>query len=73
MLEFVINAKQAVVIIWTLISIVLALAIVLTLGFPFVMNSWQMLLGLFFGLLLVMTLPIYLLVALLQFLSKETS
>ena len=72
-LEFTVNAKQVIVIIWTLISVVLSLVLVLTYSFPY-FGSWQMSMGLFFALLLVMTLPVYILIALLQVLSKsETS
>lgn len=76
MLEFTVNAKQVIVIIWTLISIVLSLVLVITYKFPNFRDfgSWQMSMGLLFALLLVMTLPVYILIALLQVLSKsETS
>ena len=76
MLEFTINTRQLIVIIWTMISVVLSLALVLTFNLPYFpyYGSWQMLIGLFFALLLVMTLPIYIFIALLQVLSKsETS
>jgi len=75
-LEFTINTKQMIVIIWTMISVVLSLAIVLNFGFPYVLyyDSWPVLMGLFFVFLLVMTLPIYIFIAILQVLSKsETS
>jgi len=75
-LEFTVNAKQMIIIIWTLISVVLSLVLVLTYSLPYFpyFGSWQMLIGLFFTLLLVMTLPVYILIALLQVLSKsETS
>jgi len=76
MLEFTINAKQLIVIIWTMISVVISLAVVLTLTLPYFpyYGSWQMLIGLFFALLLVTTLPIFIFIALLQVLGKsETS
>jgi hypothetical protein len=76
MLEFTINVKQAIIIIWTLISVVLSLALVLTYSLPYFpcFGSWQMLTGLFFALLLVMTLPVYILIVLLLVPSKsETS
>jgi len=81
MLEFTVNAKQVIVILWTLIAIVLSLIVVLTIGYPYiypysgyVCTSWQLLVGLFFGLLLVISLPIYLLMVLWQALAKsETS
>ena len=76
MLEFTINTKQMIVIFWTMISIVLSLAIVLNFGFPYISYyySWPVLIGLFFAFLLVMTLPVYIFVVILQVLSKsETS
>jgi len=81
MLEFTVNVKQAIVILWTLIAIVLSLIVVLTIGYPYidpysgyVSTSWQLLVGLFFAFLLVITLPIYLLMVLWQALAKaETS
>ncbi len=81
MLEFTLNTKQAIAIIWTLIAIVLSLVIVLTIGYPYIYPysgyvsiPWQLLVGLFFGLLLIITLPIYLLMVLWQALAKsETS
>jgi len=75
-LEFTINTKQMIVIFWTMISIVLSSAIVLNFGFPYVpyYDSWPVLVGLFFVFLLVMTLPVYIFVVILQVLSKsETS
>jgi uncharacterized membrane protein len=81
MLEFTVNTKQAIAIIWTLIAIVLSLIVVLTIGYPYIYPysgyvsiPWQLLVGLFFGLLLIITLPIYLLMVLWQALAKsETS
>jgi vacuolar-type H+-ATPase subunit I/STV1 len=84
MLEFTVNVKQAIAFIWTLIAIVLSLIVVLTIGYPYLSYlypysgyaavPWQLLVGLFFGLLLITTLPIYLLMVLWQALAKsETS
>jgi len=80
MLEFTINTKQAIAILWMLIAIVLSLIVVLTIVEPYYRTfssyyiPWQLLVGLFFALLLVITLPIYLLMALWQALAKsETS
>jgi len=77
MLEFTINTKQAIAILWMLIAIVLSLIVVLTIDryyLGIVSTPWQLLVALFFGLLLVITLPIYLLMALWQALAKsETS
>lgn len=74
-LEFTINAKQLMAVIWTLIAIVLSLAIVFALGFPYSLGfsystPWSILVALFFGLLLVITLPMYLFLALWQVLAK---
>jgi hypothetical protein len=71
MLEFSINSKQAIAVVWTLISIATSLTVILSLGNSFQISSWQLSLGLFFALLLVMVLPAYLLIALLQVVSKE--
>ena len=78
MLEFTVNVKQGIAIIWTLIAIVLSLILVLTIGYPYIYPysgiPWQLSVGLFFGLLLVITLPIYLFLVLWQALAKaETS
>jgi hypothetical protein len=70
-LEFSINAKQAIAAVWTLISIAISLVVVLSLGFSFTFASWQLSFGLFFGLLLVMVLPAYLLIALWQIMGNE--
>lgn len=61
-----INAKQLIAVIWTFIAIALALAIVLapTSPYYFGIGPWQISLLLFFVALLVMTLPVYLLLAL---------
>jgi hypothetical protein len=81
MLEFTINAKQLIAVIWTLIAIVLSLAIVFAWPSVFsiigissstgsVSQPWPTQLALFFGLLLVIALPMYLFLALWQVLSK---
>jgi hypothetical protein len=70
-LEFSINSKQAIAGIWTLISVVISFIVVLALGYPSYYGSWQLSVGLFFALLLVMVLPAYLLIALWQILAKE--
>ena len=82
-MEVSINTKQAIAVIWTLIAIVVSLVIVLTMGLPFygVYGGlgtyygplWQWLVALFFGLLLVITLPVYLLIVLWQILSKPNT
>ena len=75
MLEFTVNVKQGIAILWTLIAIVLSLILVLTIGYiypysGYVSIPWQLSVGLFFGLLLVLTLPIYLFLVLWQALAK---
>lgn len=76
MLEFTITTKQLIASIWTLIAIVLSLIIVIAIGFPYYgiygygTSQW-ILVALFFGLLLVITLPVYLLLALWQVLAKS--
>jgi hypothetical protein len=76
-LEITINTKQAVLAIWTLIAIAVSLIIVLGMGFPFGFFGvssgppWWLLLFAFFGVLLVITLPVYLLVAVWGMLSKS--
>lgn len=72
-MEFTINAKQAIAILWTLVAIVLSLVVVITVNFPWFYGPWQLLVVLFFALLLVMTLPVYLFIALWQILSKSDS
>jgi hypothetical protein len=71
MVEISINTKQAIAILWTLFAFGLSLAVVLTLGASYYGSAWQMLVALFFGLMLVITLPVYLLLALWQITSKS--
>jgi hypothetical protein len=68
MVEITINAKQAIAMIWTLVAFGLSLAVALLVD-----NSipWYMLMAIFFGLMLVITLPVYLLLALWQITSKS--
>jgi hypothetical protein len=63
-LEITINAKQVIAIIWTVIAIALSLIIVTAMRFDISSVPWYVLVALFFGILLVITLPVYLLVAL---------
>lgn len=78
-MEITINTKQAVLAIWTLIAIAISLIIVLGMGFPFAFFGvspgppWWLLVAAFFGVLLVITLPVYLLVAAWGMLSKSES
>lgn len=67
------NLKQLLALLWTLVSMVISLIVVLSLGyFPYFVLSWQTVTILFFAVFLVMTLPIYLLIALWHILSEET-
>jgi hypothetical protein len=78
--EFSINVKQGIAVIWTIIAFVISLIIVLALGFPTYSTygsvfggPWQWLVALFFGLFLVITVPVYLLIALWHIVSKWDS
>ena len=72
MLEFTINAKQLIAVFWSLIAVVLSLVIVFYMGAFFGTSvTWPTLVALFFGLLLVITLPVYLFMAIWQVLSKS--
>lgn len=72
MVDFSINTKQAIAMIWTIVAFGISLIVVLTLGVQFFApGSWQMLVALFFALMLVITLPIYLLLALWQITSRS--
>jgi hypothetical protein len=75
--EFSINAKQGVAIIWTIIAIVIALIVVLAMGSPsfgsvegVFVAPWQWLIVLFFGLVLIITVPVYLLIVLWHIASR---
>ena len=79
-MEFSINVKQAVAVIWTIIALIMSLIIVLAIGWPtfgtvsaVFQVGWQWLIVLFFGLFLVMTVPVYLLIALWHIVSKWDS
>ena len=76
-MEFSINGKQAIAIIWTVIAFAVSLIIVLALGYPtygtygtVFGGPWQWLVALFFGLFLVITVPVYLLIALWHIVAK---
>jgi ABC-type transport system involved in multi-copper enzyme maturation permease subunit len=75
LLEFTINVKQLIAAIWTLIAIVLSIIIIIGISgyyggtYP---QQW-VLVALFFGILLVITLPVYLLLALWQALTRSES
>ncbi len=71
-LVFTANAKQMIALIWTMISVVVSLIVVLTFGYyPYFPIQWQSAAILFFAVFLVMTLPIYLLIALWHIVSER--
>ncbi len=79
-MEFSINVKQAIAVVWTIIALIISLVIVLAIGWPtfgtvsaIFPAGWQWLVVLFFGLFLVMTIPVYLLIALWHIVSKWES
>jgi len=65
-LEITINAKQVIALVWTVIAIVVSLIVVLAMGLPTLGYSsppWWLTVAAFFAVFLVITLPIYLLIA----------
>ena len=79
-MEFSINVKQGIAVIWTIIALIISLLIVLAMGWPTYATygtifpaAWQWLVVLFFGLFLIMTVPVYLLIALWHIVSKWDS
>jgi hypothetical protein len=79
-MEISINAKQAIATVWTIIALIISLIIVLALGYTTYGSygavfggPWQWLVALFFGLFLVITVPVYLLIALWHIVSKWES
>ena len=77
-MQITFNGKQAIAIIWTLIALVLAWIGTgygfYYLGYPGMYYvPWGLSVALFFGMLLVITLPVYLLLALWHILSKNDS
>ena len=72
-MEITINAKQIIAFIWTMIAVALSFIIVLAPVSPFFFGGqWQMALLLFFVSVLVLTLPVYLLLALWHILSEKS-
>jgi uncharacterized membrane protein len=76
--EISINGKQAIAIIWTLVAIVIALIVTLLMGFQAFGEfgsvfgaPWQWLVALFFGLILIITIPVYLLLVLWHVVSRS--
>jgi len=75
LLEFTINGKQLIAVIWTLIAVVLSIIIVIGIGnyYGGVYSQQWVLVALFFGLVLVIILPVYLILALWQVMTKSES
>ncbi len=66
-MEITINTKQVVAAVWTMIAIVISLIVVLAMGLPstiFASPPWWFMVAAFFGVFLVVTLPVFLLIAL---------
>jgi hypothetical protein len=74
LLEITINVKQMIAAIWTMIAVAISLIIVLAPISPFFvgLGQWQMSLLLFFVSLLVLTLPVYLMLALWHVLGERS-
>jgi hypothetical protein len=71
MVEISINTKQAIALIWTLFAFALSLAIALSINmFISAALQWWELIAIFFGLFLIITIPVFLLLALWQIMSK---
>ncbi len=66
-MEITINARQVIAVVWTFVAIVISLIVVLAMGVPtlgFTAPPWWMMVAAFFAVFLVVTLPVYLLIAL---------
>ena len=83
-LEITVNTKQVIAVVWTLIAIVLSLIIVLGMAFPYSIFGvgggtyyagvpWWMIIAAFFAVLLVITLPVYLLIVLWALVTRSES
>lgn len=75
-LEITVNAKQVIAAVWTFIAIAISLIVVVAMGFPHSILGyyglpWWILVVAFFAVLLVITLPVYLLLALWGMVSKS--
>jgi hypothetical protein len=62
-LEITINAKQVLAVVWTMIAIVISLIVILAMWW-LTPVPWWVYIAAFFGIFLVVTLPVYLLIAL---------
>jgi hypothetical protein len=74
LVEISINTKQAIALIWTLFAFGLSLAVALTINnfmTPGTALPWWELVAVFFGLFLIITIPVFLLLALWQITSKS--
>jgi uncharacterized membrane protein len=78
--EISVNGKQIIAVIWSLVAIVIALIVVLAMGNAtfadfggFFAAPWEWLIVLFFGLVLIITIPVYLLLALWSVVSRSDS
>ena len=73
-MEITINFKQMVAFIWTLIAVIISLIIVFApfSPLPVDLGQWQMSVLLFFVALLLLTLPVYLLLAMWHVLGERS-
>jgi uncharacterized membrane protein len=70
-MEITVNARQVIAVIWTIIAIAISLIVVLGMGFPttflggsFIAGApWWLMVAAFFGAFLIITVPVYLLIA----------
>ncbi len=80
-MEVTVNTKQAIAVVWTLIAIALSLIVVLAMGLPSTVLGvsystgvpWWLTTAAFFAVFLVITLPVYLLIALWAIAAKPES
>jgi hypothetical protein len=76
-MEFTINVKQGIAMVWTFVAAVLSLIITIAMGWPtstygtIFSAAWEWLVVLFFGVFLILTIPVYLLIALWHIVSKS--
>jgi len=70
-LEITINTKQVIAAVWTMIAIIISLIVVLAMGLPSALGGtifagapWWFMIAAFFGVFLLITLPVFLLIAL---------
>jgi hypothetical protein len=68
--EISVNAKQIIAMIWTMVALVISLVVVIALYLGPTDGPWYYIVALFFGLFLVITVPVYLLIALWHIVSK---